>query len=488
MKKIIILIVICVSIQAISAQSTEFTYQGRLLDNGLPPTATYDFEFRLFDSLVGGMQQGGTQTVPGVAVTNGIFTVRLNFGNQFTGSARFLDISVRPAGGGAYTQLAPRQPISSSPYSVKSLNADTANTAATATNSLSLGGVTANNYLLKNGDASQLTNVNGANIINNSISVNQLSPYTLPNNYNLKLLASRRWDLLRNQATISVGSTPLALEFDGTNIWVTIGGSNSVAKIRASDGTVLNTINVGESVHKLAFDGTNIWVTHLTFTGRVTKIRASDGVILGTFTLGYAGQSQAEGIAFDGTSIWITDTFNNSVVRKNITNGGTSAFVPVGNFPTSVAFDGANIWVTGNSSGNVTKIRASDPIAILGTFPVNVSGAGAKGLAFDGANIWVAAAGGNITKLRASDGANLGTFTVSPGGITEGVGFDGVNIWVSSRTTNTIIKVRTSDGAILGTFAVGTDPRGIAFDGANIWVANSGSNNVTRLFPAFPQP
>ena len=84
---------------AISAQSNEFTYQGRLLDSSLPPTANYDFQFCLWDSLANGAQQGSTQTLTGVAVANGIFTVKLNFGAQFTGAARFLQIAARPAGG-----------------------------------------------------------------------------------------------------------------------------------------------------------------------------------------------------------------------------------------------------------------------------------------------------------------------------------------------------------------------------------------------------
>ena len=42
-------------------------------------------------------------------------------------------------------------------------------------------------------------------------------------------------------------------------------------------------------------------------------------------------------------------------------------------------------------------------------------------------------------------------------------------------------KLRASDGANLGTFAVGDCPTGVAFDGVNIWVANAGSSDVTRL-------
>src|SRR5262249_12366484 len=45
----------------------------------------------------------------------------------FNGAARFLDIAVKAHGGGAFpAPLSPRQPITSTPYSVKSLNATTA--------------------------------------------------------------------------------------------------------------------------------------------------------------------------------------------------------------------------------------------------------------------------------------------------------------------------------------------------------------------------
>jgi hypothetical protein len=148
----------------------------------------------------------------------------------------------------------------------------------------------------------------------------------------------------------------------------------------------------------------------------------------------------------------------------------------VGTSPTGVAFDGANIWVANAGSTNVTKLRASDG-ANLGTFAVGIN---PYGVAFDGANIWVANAGDNtVTKLRASDGAVLGTFDVGNG--PHGVAFDGANIWVANNASNNVTKLRASDGENLGNFAVGTYPYAVAFDGANIWVADVNSNNVTKL-------
>ena len=88
----------------------------------------------------------------------------------------------------------------------------------------------------------------------------------------------------------------------------------------------------------------------------------------------------------------------------------------------------------------------------------------------------------NVIKLRASDGAILGTYTIYAGSIC----FDGTYIWVTntgnSDTTNgNVIKVKASDGSVLGNYMVGIGPDGICFDGTNIWVANVISNTVTKL-------
>jgi hypothetical protein len=72
---------------------------------------------------------------------------------------------------------------------------------------------------------------------------------------------------------------------------------------------------------------------------------------------------------------------------------------------------------------------------------------------------------------------------VRRGSQTAGVAFDGANIWVANENSNTVTKVRASDGACVGTctFAVGLLPVGVAFDGANIWVTNEASGSVSKL-------
>jgi hypothetical protein len=96
-----------------------FTYQGELRAAGQPANAAYDFQFRLLNSAGGATQVGPTVTAAGVSVINGLFSVPLDFGPaQFAGDAQWLEISVRPATGGAFETLVPRTAVTPTPYAL----------------------------------------------------------------------------------------------------------------------------------------------------------------------------------------------------------------------------------------------------------------------------------------------------------------------------------------------------------------------------------
>ena len=112
------------STYSVKAQSTSFSYQGTLNQGVLVANGLYDFEFRLYDAVSGGAQVGVTNTFNAVSVRNGQFTVNLSFGlNAFPGGDRWIQISVRHGGGGAFSTLLPRQAVTTTPYAMTSLRA-----------------------------------------------------------------------------------------------------------------------------------------------------------------------------------------------------------------------------------------------------------------------------------------------------------------------------------------------------------------------------
>jgi len=99
-------------------QTTAFTYQGRLNDGGPPANGSYDLQFTLFDSGTNGNQLGPILTNTATLVSNGLFTATLDFGGQFTGGDRWLELAVATNASGYFVTLSPRQRLTPSPYAI----------------------------------------------------------------------------------------------------------------------------------------------------------------------------------------------------------------------------------------------------------------------------------------------------------------------------------------------------------------------------------
>ena len=99
------------------------SYQGQLTDAGLPADGTYDFQFALFTSADGGSAVD-TIAVDDLAVSAGLVNAALDFTDApYNGQALWVEVHVRAGdSSGAYTTLAPRQPLHAAPYALYALN------------------------------------------------------------------------------------------------------------------------------------------------------------------------------------------------------------------------------------------------------------------------------------------------------------------------------------------------------------------------------
>ncbi len=155
--------------------------------------------------------------------------------------------------------------------------------------------------------------------------------------------------------------------------------------------------------------------------------------------------------------------------------------------PKSITFDGEHIWVqhsgsnTGTSS-QLDKVRSSDG-ALVGTFTIPGS-TSAGNMAFDGVNIWAAEhdpSSSLIHQIRAADGAfvtscNLGTNGLWPNTPV----FDGTNMWVGTNL-GFVVKYSPSSCSVICSANVGGRVYDEAFDGTNMWVTNFNNSTVTKI-------
>jgi hypothetical protein len=254
--KALILTLILASTMVIHGQSTAFTYQGSLTTTGSPASGNHDFEFRIYDASVGGTQIGSTLTRTGVPVTNGIFSVELNFGGLFTGGPRYLEIAVKTAGAPSFTLLAPRHTFTSSPYAIKSL---AANVADLATNANQLGGVVAAQYVVTTDPRMtdpRTPTAGSGSYIQNQPAVQQIGSFNINGTGKAEVIDAARFDML------------------GFRVLSTLGTNNLFAGIFAGTSNTTGTDN--------------------TFVGREAGEQNTTG-FRNTFVGGFAGESNTTG-------------------------------------------------------------------------------------------------------------------------------------------------------------------------------------------------
>jgi hypothetical protein len=200
---------------------TAFTYQGVLTDSGPPANGFYDLRFGLFNTNAGPGQVGPLLTNSFTVVSNGTFTVTLDFGtNTFDGTAYWIELGARNYGSATdFTTFSPRLPLLPSPNALYAGVAGSVAANAVGGAGLQDGAITAakiaGGQVVKslNGLSDNVTLAPGANIALTTVGANTLQiAVTGPGN---------SWNLTGNSVTASgnflgtVNNQPLEMRVNG---------------------------------------------------------------------------------------------------------------------------------------------------------------------------------------------------------------------------------------------------------------------------------
>jgi hypothetical protein len=343
----VVVIAILLWTSVVSAQTASFTYQGRLTDGGTAANGNYDLQFALFDSLSGGAQVGSTLTLNTVAVSNGVFTVSLDFGaNAFNGAGRFLEISARPSGGGSFTLLSPRQQVTSTPYAVRSLNAASADSVPASGVPSGSGNYIQNSSSTQASSNFNISGVGTANIVNATTQFNLNGKRILSNSGGFNLFA---------------GETAGASNTDGnfnTFAGAGAGAANTNGSVNAFFGQGAGFKNTTGSFNSFFGEGAGSRITggeSNAFFGAAAGSAVVDGSN-NTFVGGGAG-------SFNSTS----NGDNNTLLGANTFVSSTGLFNPTNAtaIGAKARVDASNSLVLGSING--TNLATADTNVGIGT-------------------------------------------------------------------------------------------------------------------------
>jgi len=324
------------------AQGTAFTYQGRLNTGANPATGLFNLTFSLYNASAGGILLGGPETNTAVPVTNGLFTVLVDFGaNVFTGSSNWLQIGVTTNAGTVFSPLSPRNQVTPAPYAIYAETANAAGLSGTIPAG-DLGGTYGGAVTLNNagnsftGDGSGLTSVNAAELGG--------------------LGAGSFWQLLGNAGTKPglnyVGTkdnTPLNLDVNGLPV-LQVSTNNSIVMANGMLGTV------GYYGYEVAL-------------GQAAKATGN-----GSVAIGWNPTSSGPGSVAIGESVTSSgnDSFASGYYSQATANDATAmGYATLASGPYSMALgylaqaqhEGSFVW-SDDSSGTAFASTASDQFLI----------------------------------------------------------------------------------------------------------------------------
>lgn len=381
-------LVLLVSGGDVFAQTTTFTYHGQLTGENLVTDGTYDMQFTLFDSAVEGTQVGPTLTFAGkkaAVVTSGHFEVRLNFGaDAFTGEDRFLEVSIR-FDDSKFIPVGPRQHLTSSPYSIRSLNAAVADI---STNATQLEGLSASQFV-QTGDSrlsdSRMPMAGSSNYIQNTTAEQGSTNFNISGNGTAGGTLSG--NTVNAITRYSLGGLHI-LSAAGTNVFVGSNAGNSISSGAHNSFFGTNAGRMNSTGHSNSFFGStagydningvgnaffgssagqqNISGNSNSFFGQTAGLRALTGSE-NSFFGNYAGYFNftGSGNSFFGTRAgWDNETgTNNTIIGSNADVGSTNL-----NYATAI---GAGSTVS--FSNSVVLGRTNDTVRIPGNLVLNGS-------------------------------------------------------------------------------------------------------------------
>ncbi len=439
MKRILAALFCMMGMLHADGQGTAFTYQGLLNSLGTPANGSYDLTFQLFNAVTNGSGVGPILTNTATAVSNGLFTVTLDFGSGvFTGSNYWVEISARTNGGPSFTTLASRLPVTPAPYAIFATSAAALN--GPVSNS-SLSGIYTNLVTFSNagnsfaGNGASLSNVNAAAVGG--------------------IAATNLWLLNGNAGTTPgpqfLGTTDtntLELEVDGTRALLLEPTTNNLPNVIG--GAPNNAVATG--VYGATMGGGDNNTIHSGAYESAIGGGTQNSIKPGAYQSTIAG----------GTFNLIDSNANNSFI------GGGSVVIIQSNAAYSTIGGGVYNTIGSNSSnstiagGSGNSIGQSNAYATVGGGAVNNNnGAGSVigGGGYDGANF-----GGNLI-----NGANA---AVIAGGISNVIQTNGYQSTIAGGGQNTIqsnANNATISGGNLNTIQTNAN---------NAMIAGGGDNSI----------
>jgi peptide/nickel transport system substrate-binding protein len=261
------------------------------------------------------------------------------------------------------------------------------------------------------------------------------------------------------EPTAELGERPGASAVGFGSLWVVLPDRGSVARLDLEDGSIRDTIPVGTSPAGVAVGEGSVWVTN-GGDGTVSRIDPDTNEVSQTLRAG----ASPTGIAVGDGVLWVADSIGGALLRVDPTTAEIVE-VALAGLPSSVAFTPGAVWVS-VSPNSVARVDPDGPSLVF-TQPV---GSGPTSVLSAFGSVWVANhLDGTVTRLDPSTGRADATIPVGqgPNGLTATSG----SLWVGNELEDTVVAIDPTTNGVADTVSIGSAATSLAGDDESVWLA-----------------
>jgi DNA-binding beta-propeller fold protein YncE len=276
--------------------------------------------------------------------------------------------------------------------------------------------------------------------------------------------------------TIRVGRRPVNVEVAGGSAWIASTANRSLGRIATRNNHHRHGPDLGYGITDVASRRGELWVT-VGASREVVRVRATTGHLIGT-----AIPMQGEPRAIDAGEggVWVAEQSPTGPDNLVEIDPHTAAVAGRLSVPEGIndirAADGA-VWVLGRRAPTLIKVS---PVSLMPVVRIPKVGRDPQRLAVAAGYVWVTDFGGDeVTRV---DPKGPQTVNIPVGSKPYGLHARADGIWVACYGDHTVERIDPKAAHVVGKpIHVGLNPVGVEVSHGSLWVTSVGDNHLTRI-------
>ena len=261
---------------------------------------------------------------------------------------------------------------------------------------------------------------------------------------------------------VHLDGRPSAVAVGAGAVWVADEEGGSVRGYRTSDLEPTEEIDVPDNPVAMDFDGTHLWVAHA--GGKLTRVslRAGDAE-----DVPVPGAGSLVDVSAQAGSVWVADSERDVIIRLDPETFRVLSTVEIPAGAVRVVATEATVWVTGKENA-VTPVDVGEDEAEAAE-EIEV-GPGPLGLVVAGDSVWVCVSERDEVVRVERRNRRVTDEAIEVGDAPVGLTASNGTVAVVSQDDRSITNLDSSTGRRLGRETLDTRPRDVAAGAGRVWV------------------